>query len=508
MASLSREKSRNGYRLQFYLDGQRKKSIWLGDLSKKQAETIKTHVEYLIVAKKSGLPAPSQTAEWLGQLLKEDEGLFDRLALTGLVQIRPKKNQQTVQAYVQGYIDSQVSKRPATIKKYTQTLESLIGHFTGDRMMDSITSADAERWREWMLASGNRLEKDRSALAENTVRRRTGIAKQFFNRAIKDGLITQNPFDGLACSVGADEQRQYFVERSVIDRVIAKAPDVEWRAFLALARYGGLRCPSEPLILKWEDVSFAERCLTIDSPKTGVRVCPIFPELLPFIEELAIQARSMRLSPTDFVFQNRRGSEAVWRSGLLRLLKKCGIAHWPKLFQNLRATRETELLAQYPAKDVVSWIGNSQAVAMKHYAMARSSVFATATGLDILANPASQQPSNDAESTIDLCSTCGDILEQLRSILCSIHDSQQLPDTITVKLKPKHLLYKNEKTQAIELIDWASIVGDTGPAEPCGIIGISESGQPVVLQVVMSRDVRASLTLSANLRASVIEATR
>lgn len=378
MASISRDKSRNGFRLQFYLSRQ-KKSIWLGRVSKKQAETIKTHVEYLIVAKKSGLPTPSQTAEWLGQLLKVDEGLFDRLALTGLVQNRPKKNQKTLLAYVQGYIDSQVSKRPATIKKYNQTRDSLIGHFAGDRMMDSITSADAERWREWMLASGNRLEKDRSTLAENTVRRRTGIAKQFFNRAIKDGLITQNPFDGLACSVGADQQRQYFVERSVIDVVIARAPDVEWRAFLALARYGGLRCPSEPLVLKWEDVNLAERCLTIASPKTGVRVCPIFPELLPYIDELKMKARSMR--PTDYVFQNRRGSEAVWRSGLLRLLKKCGVAPWPKLFQNLRATRETELLAKYPAKDVVSWIGNSEAVAMKHYAMARSSVFASATGL-------------------------------------------------------------------------------------------------------------------------------
>ncbi len=35
----------------------------------------------------------------------------------------------------------------------------------------------------------------------------------------------------------------------------------------------------------------------------------------------------------------------------------------------MRATRQTELLAQFPAKDVCEWLGNSQAVAMKHYAM-------------------------------------------------------------------------------------------------------------------------------------------
>jgi hypothetical protein len=39
------------------------------------------------------------------------------------------------------------------------------------------------------------------------------------------------------------------------------------------------------------------------------------------------------------------------------------------LIQNLRASRETELMAKYPAKDATSWIGNSVAVANKHYAM-------------------------------------------------------------------------------------------------------------------------------------------
>ena len=40
-----------------------------------------------------------------------------------------------------------------------------------------------------------------------------------------------------------------------------------------------------------------------------------------------------------------------------------------KLFQNLRASRETELMAAYPVKDVSAWLGDSAPVAMKHYAM-------------------------------------------------------------------------------------------------------------------------------------------
>jgi hypothetical protein len=40
---------------------------------------------------------------------------------------------------------------------------------------------------------------------------------------------------------------------------------------------------------------------------------------------------------------------------------------WPKLFQNLRSTRETELTKEYPLHVVCAWIGNSQSIAAKHY---------------------------------------------------------------------------------------------------------------------------------------------
>lgn len=40
---------------------------------------------------------------------------------------------------------------------------------------------------------------------------------------------------------------------------------------------------------------------------------------------------------------------------------------WPKLFQNLRSTRETELAETFPLHVVCSWIGNTQSVVAKHY---------------------------------------------------------------------------------------------------------------------------------------------
>jgi hypothetical protein len=51
----------------------------------------------------------------------------------------------------------------------------------------------------------------------------------------------------------------------------------------------------------------------------------------------------------------------------VHLKAKAGLKPWPKLFQNLRATRETELAEQFPVHVVCEWIGNSPRVAAKHY---------------------------------------------------------------------------------------------------------------------------------------------
>ena len=64
-----------------------------------------------------------------------------------------------------------------------------------------------------------------------------------------------------------------------------------------------------------------------------------------------------------------------------KIVESAGLVAWEKLFQNLRASRETELMEFYPAKDVSAWLGNSEPVAMKHYAMARESTFVRATEL-------------------------------------------------------------------------------------------------------------------------------
>mgnify|MGYP000049768745 CR=1 FL=1 len=58
-----------------------------------------------------------------------------------------------------------------------------------------------------------------------------------------------------------------------------------------------------------------------------------------------------------------------------KIIKRAGLKPWPKPFQNLRSSRETELTEQFPIQTVVSWIGNSPNVALQSYLQVRESDF-------------------------------------------------------------------------------------------------------------------------------------
>ncbi len=158
-------------------------------------------------------------------------------------------------------------------------------------------------------------------------------------------------------------------------------PGHEWKLIFALARFGGLRTPSETLLLRWADVDWERGRLLIRSPKTehhegkDSRLVPIFPELRPYLEA----AWDIAADGAEFVIVQRRDSNVNLRTQLQRIIAKAGLTEWPKLFQNLRATRETELAETYPLHVVTAWLGNSQLIAAKHYLQVTDEHFAKAT---------------------------------------------------------------------------------------------------------------------------------
>ena len=84
-------------------------------------------------------------------------------------------------------------------------------------------------------------------------------------------------------------------------------------------------------------------------------------------------------------------------AGVKRAVKLVGVEKWPKLLQNLRASRETELMLQYPAHIVHAWLGNSKEVAEDHYLMVTPEDILRAASM-----PSSNPTPNPTPSTLVL----------------------------------------------------------------------------------------------------------
>jgi len=65
---------------------------------------------------------------------------------------------------------------------------------------------------------------------------------------------------------------------------------------------------------------------------------------------------------------------------LERIVRRTGLHPWPKLRQNLRSPRATELAAEHPAHVAASPLGLSTVVAPKHYRQATDSDLAKVVG--------------------------------------------------------------------------------------------------------------------------------
>ncbi len=372
MASISTDKSGNR-RVQFTSDGKRR-TVYIGGVTMKVTESIAAKIEELLEAKLSRRSLAPEVATWLGEI---PDVLAGKLAAVGLIAPRDKRQENATKLgeFIDAYLESRTDIKPRTRINLLQVRKNLVARFGEAKPLADITPGDADEWRLWLLTR-------EKPLGENTVRRHCGRAKQLFRAALRKRIIAENPFaDMRDCLVKANKSRDYFVSRAEAASVLAACPDHEWRLIFALARFGGLRTPSETLGLRWGDVDWARGRMLVRSPKTeqhegkDSRLVPIFPELRPLLDA----AWDAAAEGAEFVITRSRDCDANLRTQLLRIIAKAGLAAWPKLFQNLRSTRETELAETYPLHVVVSWLGNSQLIAAKHYLQVTDEHFAKAT---------------------------------------------------------------------------------------------------------------------------------
>jgi integrase len=274
--------------------------------------------------------------------------------------------------FTETYIASRTDVKRSTVIGYRLSQRSLITFFGGDRRLDKITPGETKDFRRWLTRPKNASDSKEygQGLGENTARKRCSIAKQMFEDALDRELIVRNPFGKMEnLAVGASEGRDYFITRDEAKAVLDACPDTQWKLLFALSRFGGLRCPSEHLALRWSDIDWKLERIVVQSPKTerhegkSERTMPLWPELRPYLEKAWEEASK----GAEFVITRYRDTNANLRTQLLRIIAKAKVTKWPKLFQNLRSTRATELAADFPAHVAAEWMGHSTIVADKHY---------------------------------------------------------------------------------------------------------------------------------------------
>lgn len=387
------EKDGKGWRIRFLDSRGNRKTIRFSKENKQTVEKIRLHIEALVNNRQHNVGLERSTLEWLsgiGKLVREKlvrAGLIDE---SKVVQLGP---------FLDGYRSKRSDAKDSTHKKYESVSNVLIAHFGRSKDIRAITRGDADDFRSFLYGKG---------LSENTVRRYCGVAKQFFTAALRRNLIDKNPFEDQVCSVRGNAEKFHFVSEADAKKILEKCPDIQWRVIFALCRWGGLRCPSEVLSLQWSDVQWEANRLRVPSPKTehhegkGSRLIPLFPEVRAELDKAYAEAFDSRSSDDEVVSGpiviRYRDSTQNLRTTFQKIVLRSGLKPWPKLFQNLRSTRQTELAEKYPVQAVTSWIGNSAAVAMAHYLQVRDEYFDQAVGVgQSVGAPAVAEAISDAQ---------------------------------------------------------------------------------------------------------------
>ncbi|MCA8998340.1 MAG: tyrosine-type recombinase/integrase [Planctomycetaceae bacterium] len=354
MASLTKRKI-GTWQVSYHNEDGSRKYLYLPDMTRRQAATVQNHAAAIVSSKISGLSLDPSTASWIANLGDDLRANLENLALV------EKRRTRTLKAFLETYIGDRPTLKPATVAKFNSSKTRIVKHF-GDIELRTITEGDADDWRNAMTLEG---------LAENTIRKHIKIAKQVFRYARRKKLIEENPFEDMAAADVTNTSRRFFVTREMAQAVLDACTDDEFRLIFALARFAGLRTPSETLALTWDDVDWERNLLHVHSVKTErysgkeSRVVPIFPELKEILD------RVWAMAPEGVhIITRYRDSTQNLRTRLAKTVKRAGLQPWPKLFHNCRSTFQTEMPDHNPFDLVCSILGNSRPVAIRYYAQA------------------------------------------------------------------------------------------------------------------------------------------
>jgi|GEM_PF-287756 len=353
---------------------------------------IQHNIERIRDALETDSPLDNYLTIWLQKIEKNPRAysvndLYSKLAKINLVPPRlnsGKPSSFPIKKYLQKYVEEGIAsgKHAQTIEKWKYTIKALLRFISPTKDIRDISVLDAKNWYESILKYEYQPNKKYST---STIGKFVRVIRQFFEEFKDMEIIAKNPFKKIRSSGSSDPERKVYVAKEVAAFFFEKCPDYQSRMLIALARFGGLRIPSDIIMLKFEDINFEKGFFVIHGLKgkskgsavveMEKRICPIFPDLKPIF----IDAFKNREEGQEYLLpvckewnlpeyaKQRKGKNIS--SNVRRWLKKLGIDPWAKLFVNLRASLITDLLDKHQQYFVCKWLGNTPNVADKYYRM-------------------------------------------------------------------------------------------------------------------------------------------
>jgi integrase len=377
----------NGHKwVQFVATDRKRRTVRLGKCSLKVADTVRHRVECLLSSMITGT-LDRDTSLWVADMTERNPELRSKLEAVGLLTpLEPPATAPLLTEFLDSFVErAKATKKPGTLAVWRQVIQNLKDHMPEGIRLDEVTVGHAKDFHTAIQAKG---------MKPTTIFKRIQFCRQFFNDAVDREIISKNPFAKVK-AVGSSPKSNVFVDRDAITKVM-KVADPVWEIIIALSRFGGLRCPSEVLSLKWDDIDWDEGVMHIPEPKCehhvgrGRRACPIFTDLRPFLDAAWERAEDN----AEFVVAKQAYRDAAntgdgWKNANLRtqfakLLAKAKVPEWGRLFHSMRASRQTELEREFPIHVVCSWIGNSPTIAQKSYLLVTKADFARASQREAL----------------------------------------------------------------------------------------------------------------------------
>jgi integrase len=359
--------TRTGYNIQWY-EGTKRRTIYLGgsQYKKTTADRMQEVVEKLLFCKRNGIIPDKATEHWLKTAPDE---LKSKLAKAGLIIVTaPKTCKELWDACLKSKT-GEVKEQSLNLYRHCQV--TFFESFSETEAIESIT---LERLKDWKTAL---LEE----FAEATVAGRMQATRMVFQWGIDQEWLRKNPMKDIALGSYVGRKNIRTIGMAEYTKLLDACPNQEWRTIIALARIGGLRCPSELQRLQWEDIDWTGNRFTVRPPKTeryeqhSKRIVPLFAEL-----RTELQRHFDESQDNDFVIQGFQGTGWKLYNLFQDIASNAGLDEIKRPFVNMRRTRSNEVLRKFGAAKESLWIGHSTKTMEKHYLQMEDKDFSEAAG--------------------------------------------------------------------------------------------------------------------------------